>query len=317
MTLRPPPQERDTARVPQRALYLLIGASMLNHSVIGGTRLAIALYALHLHATPFTVGVLMALNSLIPMLFAVLVGRLVDRTGVRRPMAIASIVLVLATLLPTLWPGMPALYIASLVIGAGFMVYNVSLQHLLGYIGPPEDRMRNFRSAALGFSISGVIGPLITGFGIEWIGYGFTFLCLALFPLVPAALLASRRLTLPRPPAPSAPPGQRRRLVDLLRNREMRNIFLAGGLIDMAWDLFAFAMPVHGSQIGLSPATIGTILGAFSAATFVIRVLLPITARCLGAWPQIIVSLFATGVAFVLLAYFESAPLLMWLGFGL
>ena len=44
-----------------RTLYLLIFITLLNHSVFAGTRVAASLYAIHLDATPFTVGGLMAL----------------------------------------------------------------------------------------------------------------------------------------------------------------------------------------------------------------------------------------------------------------
>jgi len=74
------------ARTPVRALYFLMLLSVLNHSTFAGTRVVVALYAIRLGETPFTVGTLMALYSLLPMLFAVTVGRLTDRLGVRAPM---------------------------------------------------------------------------------------------------------------------------------------------------------------------------------------------------------------------------------------
>jgi uncharacterized protein (TIGR00297 family) len=46
-------------------------------------------------ASPFTVGVLMALYALLPMLLAVAAGRLSDRVGTRRPMLIGSALIAL------------------------------------------------------------------------------------------------------------------------------------------------------------------------------------------------------------------------------
>ena len=71
-----------------RTLYLLIFITLLNHSVFAGTRVAASLYAIHLGATPFTVGALMALYAVLPMLFAVSMGRWIDRIGARPPMLI-------------------------------------------------------------------------------------------------------------------------------------------------------------------------------------------------------------------------------------
>lgn len=317
MNIRNQPKHHGPPPQPRTSLYLLIGASMLNHSLLGGTRLAVALFAIHMGASPFIVGILMALFSLVPMLFAVRVGRLVDRIGVRDPMTIACVVLALATLIPWVWPGMTALHVASLVIGAGFMVYNVSWQHLAGHIGPACDREHNFRYSALGLSVSGVTGPLLAGFGIESIGYTNTFLCLAFLPVVPIAILRTVGTKLPDPPGQAVQTEPGRSLASLLVNRRLRAILLAGALLDMAWDLFAFAMPVHGSRLGLSPSTIGLILGSFSAATFAIRALLPLAIRWLGAWPSMVVSFFATGASFALMALVESAPLFMVLAFVL
>jgi MFS family permease len=309
--------QRAGPRHPRRDLYLLLVASMLNHSLLGGTRLGVALFAIHLDASPFVVGILMALYSLVPMLLAVHVGRFVDRTGVREPMVFASVALAVAAAMPFIWSGMPALYVTSLVIGASFMVYNISWQHLVGHIGPAVDRNQNFRLSALGFSVSGVVGPLIAGFGIDSMGYGATFLSFAIFPLVPIAILARSGITLPQPYRQAPQPEQKRSIASLLGHRQLRVILLAGALLDMAWDLFAFAIPVHGSRIGLSPSTIGLILGSFSAATFVIRALLPLTTRWLGAWPHIVVSFFATGASFALMALVENPAVLVVLAFVL
>ncbi|TMH55073.1 MAG: MFS transporter, partial [Betaproteobacteria bacterium] len=74
-----------------RTLYFLIFITLLNHSVFAGMRVSVSLYAIHLHATPFTVGVLMGLYALLPMLSAVSMGRLIDRIGARVPMLFGSV----------------------------------------------------------------------------------------------------------------------------------------------------------------------------------------------------------------------------------
>jgi len=86
-------------------------------------RVSVSLYAIHLHATPFTVGVLMALYALLPMLSAVSMGRLIDRIGSRVPMLIGSVAIALGALVPYLWPTLTALHLTSVLIGSGFMMY--------------------------------------------------------------------------------------------------------------------------------------------------------------------------------------------------
>jgi MFS family permease len=300
-----------------RALYLLIFITLLNHSVFAGSRVAASLYALHLDATPFTVGGLMALYALLPMFFAVTMGRWTDRVGARPPMLIGSAAIGLGASLPFLWPGMGSLYVASVLIGSGFMMYQVAAQHIVGYIGRPEDRPVNFSLSALGFSISGFIGPMLAGFGIDGIGYTATFAVLAGFPLVPLAVLGLDKLRLPQPHVHRALADPRHRVADLLRHRELRPVFVTSGLLAAAWDMFTFAIPVYGASIDLSASSIGLVLGAFSVATFVIRGLLPAISRRLTAWPLLAASLAIAAGSFLLFPLFERAALLMGVAFFL
>jgi predicted MFS family arabinose efflux permease len=299
-----------------RTLYLLMLLSVLNHSTFAGTRVAVSLYAIRLGESPFTVGTLMALYSLLPMLFAVSIGRLTDRFGVRAPMLTGSAALAASALIPFLWPGIGGLYAASVLIGSSFMLYHVAGQNIVGYIGRPEDRAVNFSIAALGFSVSGFSGPMLAGFGIDGMGYPATFLALSVLPLVPVAVLALNKLRLPKLPGHGAPP-QNRRLADLFRHRELRRLFVVSGLLAMAWDLFNFAVPIYGSRIGLSASTIGVVLGSFSVATFVVRLFLPAISRRLTAWPLLVVSLLVAGGSFVLFPVFRHATALMLIAFVL
>jgi predicted MFS family arabinose efflux permease len=201
------------------------------------------------------------------------------------------------------------------------MMYQVAAQHIVGYIGKPEDRPVNFSLSALGFSISGFLGPMIAGFGIDEIGYTATFAVLAAFPLVPIAVLGLDRLRLPQPHAHAVPPAAGRSVVDLLRHRDLRPVFVTSGLLAAAWDMFTFAIPVYGSSIELSASSIGLVFASFSAATFVIRGLLPSISRRLSAWPLLAASLAIAAGSFLLFPLLESAALLMavafFLGLGL
>jgi MFS family permease len=249
------------------------------------------------------------------MFFAVTMGRWTDRTGARVPMLIGSVAIGVGASLPFLRPGMPALYVASVLIGSGFMMYQVAAQHIVGYIGKPEDRPVNFSVSALGFSISGFVGPMLAGFGIDEIGYIATFGVLAGFPLVPIAVLGLDKLRLPQPHAQASPRDPRHRVADLLRHRELRPVFITSALLAAAWDMFTFAIPVYGSSIELSASSIGLVLGSFSVATFVIRGLLPAISRRLTAWPLLAASLAIAAASFLLFPLIARAGLLMAVAF--
>ena len=299
-----------------RTLPALIALGILNHTVLSGSRITVSLYALSLDGSPFVVGSLMGLYSFFPMLFAVGAGRLSDRRGVRRPMLAGSLGIALGAVLPRVFPGLPALFAATSLIGVSFMLYQVAAQHTTGDLGVPADRPKNFSLLALGYSISGFFGPLLAGVLIDHADFGSTFLVLALLPLVPAMVLARGRLALPGPHPPQARVSSVG-AVALLRDRRLRGVFAINGLLSMAWDLHTFFIPLYGARIGLSASRIGVILAAFAAATFVVRLIMPWIVRRFSEFEVLNAALFVGGCAYALYPFVSSVWLLIALSFTL
>jgi len=298
-----------------RTLPALIALGILNHTVLTGSRVTVSLYALSLDASPLVVGTLMGLYSFLPMCLAVAAGRLTDRIGVRRPMLAGSCGLVLAAMLPPLFPGMAALFVTTSLIGVSFTLFQVAAQNATGALGPPEERARNFTLLALGYSVSSFAGPLIAGVLIDHTSFVTTFLALALSPLLPAWLLARGALALPRP-HPALRPATSG-IAKLFRNRQLRRVFIVNALLSMAWDLHAFFIPIYGARLRLSASLIGTILAAFAAATFVVRLVMPWIARRLSEFEVLTAALFVAGAAYALFPFVASAGPLMALSFTL
>jgi predicted MFS family arabinose efflux permease len=291
-------------------LWHLITLTILTHTAFNGSRMLVALYAISLHASTFAVGALMSAYAMLPMLFAVSAGRLVDRSGARWPLFGATLAVAVGMLLPFFWPRLEILYLASTLIGAGFMMFHVAVSQTVGAIGEPEDRTANFSWLALGFSVSGSIGPLVTGFAIDSIGHVRTFVLLFLFALAPLLVLGMNRLALPRAKERKPDAGESR-VIDLLRSLPLRRVFIASGLLNMAWDLYTFVIPIYGSRIGLSASTIGTVMGSFAIATFAVRLLLPLLIRRVQPWHVITVALLISATVYGLFPLFVSVPLLV------
>lgn len=301
-------------------LWHLILLTILTHTAFVGSRMLVSLYAIHLQASTFTVGVLMSCYALLPMLLAVSAGRMVDRIGARWPLLGASAAVALGLLLAFAWPRSEMLYLSTTLIGAGFMMFHVAVSQAVGAIGRPEDRAMNFSWLAMGFSVSGSIGPLVTGFAIDSIGHVRTFALLFLFPLAPLIVLWLNRPALP-PAKERHGNGDKSRVMDLLRSRALRQVFVASGLLNMAWDMYIFVVPIYGSRIGLSASTIGVILSSFAIATFTVRVLLPLLVRRVRPWHVILAALATSALVYALFPLFLSVPLLIalsaMLGIGL
>ena len=308
---------------PLLNLFALIALMVLSHLTYTGSRVALSLYALQLHASAFTVGLLMSLLAVVPMFFAVLIGRWTDRTGITKPALISLTLLTAGALLPGLLRTLDSLYFASVLIGSGFMLIHITVNNAVGHLSSAETRKRDFSHLALGFSTSSVLGPVIAGFAIDHAatggqpsGHGNTFLILALFPLLAFAALAVVRRTAPRAGFRAIPPVDAR-VIDLLRNVPLRAVFIVSGMLSMAWDLFNFMVPLQGARIGLSASTIGIIMGTFGVATFVVRLAMPWIARQFSEWQTLFGALVVTTVVYVLFPLFSTVPVLLVLAFVL
>jgi predicted MFS family arabinose efflux permease len=295
-------------------LALIVVTTVLAHSAFNGSRLTISLNALALGASPLTVGVLMSLFAALPMALAVPAGRLVDRIGVRRPLLVAVACLALAVMLPGAFPGLVALHIAAAAIGTSFLLFHIGVQHAVGAGSGDAQRKANFGWLSLGFSISNFLGPLFAGFAIDALGHARTFLLLSLLAVTAFAVLASRRKSLPHVRHRDAN-QESRSTMELLRNADLRRVFLVTALLASAWDFFVFVTPIYGTAIGLSASTIGLILGSFALATFLIRVVLPWLSRRMRDWSMITATLCIACVAYALLPVVRTVPLLASIAF--
>jgi predicted MFS family arabinose efflux permease len=295
-------------------LALIVVTTVLAHAAFNGSRLTISLSALAMGASPLTVGMIMSLFAALPMVLGVPAGRLVDRIGVRWPMLASVALLAMMVVLPGTFPGIVALHFAAAGVGTSFMLFHICVQHAVGEGSVKSERKANFGWLALGFSISNFFGPIIAGFTIDTFGHRIAFLFLAVFAFASLLVLAARRKQFPHTPHASGP-AERRSAFELLRNPELRRVFLVTGMLASAWDLFVFVMPIYGTAIGLSASTIGLILGSFALATVLVRVALPWISQLMRDWTMITTTLCIACVAYALFPVVRTVPLLASIAF--
>ena len=281
----------------------LIALTVCNHVAFNASRVVVSLFAISLKASTVTLGVLMSLYALLPMLLAIRAGKRIDQIGPRKPMMAGSLMVVAGTLLPALWHELGALYLSCALIGVGFMLVQVAMQLLIGQVSTDATRLRNYTWHALGLSVSGTIGPVAMGYVIEHAGFRPAFAVLVVVALAGQAGLQWVR---PRLPARGGNAGRiaiadgtRHSTLDLLQHPELRAVFVASAVLSAAWDLHAFLIPIQGSRIGLSPSSIGWVLGAFAIATFAIRVAMPAVSRRLSEWKIIRAALLVGALAYL------------------
>lgn len=296
--------------LPSAPLLHLILVALTAHIALAGSRITTSLYALSMHASEFTVGVLIALFSLFPMLCAVPAGRVIDRIGILRPMMAGCAAMAVGCVLPGILGGLPVLFLATVLIGTGFMVVQVAAQHTVGAASTTEKRATNYSWLALGFSISGFSGPVLAGLIIDDAPYYTAYLVFACVAAGAFALVLFGRLSEMRghDAQEQAAGGS---ALELLRVPEMRHIFIVGMLLSSAWDLFTFVLPIHGARSGFAASTIGLILGCFSAATFMVRLAMPLIARRLGEWQVLAGALALAALCYAVFPFMHQPLSLM------
>ncbi|MDB5805230.1 MAG: hypothetical protein JWN73_2552 [Betaproteobacteria bacterium] len=294
----------------------LILMMVLVHLTYAGCRVGLQLYALSMSASPFAVGFLMSLLALVPMFLSVHVGRLTDRIGPVKPALIAVIGVFCGSLLPAIFHNLVSLYVTSVIIGTCFIVAHIAVNNAVGHTAAPENRTKAFSHLALGFSFSSMMGPVITGFSIDWFGHVWTFIILASFSFFSFFVWLVVRKRMPVTVPHERAPG-RVHVMDLLRLPPLRAVFIVSGMMSMAWDLFNFMVPLHGSHLHLSASTIGLIMGCFGIATFAVRAAMPWIARRFSEWQTLTGALVITASVYFLFPLFSDVPVLMCLAFVL
>ena len=245
-------------------LVRIIGIAVLAHMAFVSARMTGSLYALANKASTFTVGVMMALFALVPMLVAVRAGRWLDAVGPWRPTLTGLLLMLGGMVLPAAFPYATAdvapLLVAAALIGTGSTLAMLSVQQVVGERADPNHRAAAFSWLALGASISGFTGPVVGGLLIDSFGYRATFGVLVGVVILALALTWANRALLPvrdgtvTGPEPLHP-------FELLKYTELRHVLIATALISMSWDLQTFVVPVHGTRVGLSATEIGFVLG--------------------------------------------------------
>ena len=299
-------------------LARLIAIAVLTHMAFVAARMTASLYALANNASTFTVGVILALFSLVPMLIALRAGRWLDAVGPRRPILIGTLFILVGVLLPSAFSYAAAdlapLLVAAALIGTGAMLTMLSIQKLVGDRADPNRRAAAFSWLALGASISGFTGPVLSGLLIDSFGHRATFGVLVGVVLLALALVWVNRGLLSTHEGRMSGPEPLHPL-ELLKHTELRHVLIATALISMSWDLQTFVIPVHGTRVGLSASEIGFVLGCFALATFTIRLAMPWLSQRVTEWQVLTYTLFCATLAFGLFPLFSSRVPLMAVAF--
>ncbi|MDP1990642.1 MAG: MFS transporter [Syntrophales bacterium] len=294
-------------------LYFTFALVLFNMTSVQAGRVLLALYALKLGAQPFAVGILAATFSVLPMLLSWQVGKLSDRFGSRWPLLFGAAGGACGMLVPYYIPGLPALYVAAVMNGLSFAFFAVSLQNVVGLLSEPHNRALNFSNFSLIVSVTTFIGPLFAGFSIDNSGPALACLYLVALSLLPVLMLVIGGSSLPRGSRDALPAGSVR---DMLTGSGLWKVLMTSSLVVTGIALFQFYIPIYGHGIGLSASTIGVVLAMFSAAAFVVRLIMPRLISWFSESTVLAYAFFLGAASLMLVPFFKSAVVLALLSFA-
>lgn len=287
-----------------KAIHLVYAQNLLIFVVLNAGRIMLSLYALQIGASASDVGVVVALLYVAPLLISWPAGVLADRFGARWLFAIGSSLGALCMLAPVFSATLPAFWIGALGIGAAISFANVLGQNLVGVLSTSENRTRNFSNYTLVGALGNFIGPLLTGFAIDHLGFPMTALMTSLLSALATVLVLVWGGLLPK--------GERRaqkagNILEAISAPAMRRVLLVASVVQIGFDSFHSFMPVYAHGVGLSASAIGVALSAFAMASFLSRLVMP---RAITIWGEhrVMAGGFVFGAfSFYLLPVFEAA----------
>ncbi len=293
-------------------LARIILAQICLHACMAGTRMAAPLLALREGYSPAAVGVLLALFALTQVFLSLPSGRYADRHGLKRPVGFSVIAAVIGAGAAVAFPVFPVLCLAALLTGGATGTSVIALQRHVGRATSGTLELRKvFGWLSIGPALSNFIGPFSAGLLIDHFGpspgslsgYRAAFLVLALLPLLGWWLL---RPVEELPPIIAAP-GPVPKAWDLMLSTDFRRLMLVSWLLSSCWDVHTLMVPVLGFERGMPASVIGTILGAFSIASAVVRVMLPLIANRTPEWTLLCIAMLVTALIFGLYPLMSSA----------
>lgn len=279
------------------------------HACMAVTRMAGCLWALDQGYADWTVGVLLSLFAVAPIVLSLWAGRLADRHGFHRPVAVGVGMAYVGAVAAVALPSLPTIAFSCLLSGGAVSIAAVAIQREAGLMTEsPHDLKRIFGWVALGPALSNTIAPVIAGVLIDRMGFRWTFAFAVLLPMLAWAL--ARRVPRHAPRALHAT-SAKSPAWHLLRQAPLRNLLLVNVVLSACWDVHTFVVPVIGHARGLSASSIGLVLGAFAVAATVVRLAIVQFARHLDELKALRAAMVLATVVLVAYAWLPGAAGMM------
>lgn len=238
----------------------------------------VPLYGLELGASASLIGLLTASVSFFPLVFAIRTGSLVDRFGAGRVLVFASLVLLVAPGFVLVWPSIPGLFAAMIVVGMANLFAVVAGQAFTASLAVGRKREGNIGWYTTFVSGGQVLGPIAAGVTADAAGFPAAF---ALAGGVAVVSVGVAWLLSRLPVAADAVKTRRDtanelgRASELLAHQGVQFAMIVTFIVAFSQGAFTAFFPVILEGAGYAAGTIGALLSLRAAVSMVLRPMLP------------------------------------------
>ena len=286
-------------------LPLVLLNSLLIQAGIYVVRPIITYKSVELGADAALVGLIGATFALAPLVFAIQVGRYVDRGRAGLALLLGSIILVLTTIALLFINSIALLMLAMPSLGMGHLLVMVGGQTLIANRSNAKQYEKNFGLLTFYASAGHAIGPFVGGYladsGEVTVDANAAFLfALALFV---AAVIGTIALSTKKENPRSQKPLAKDKVSKVLATPTFKSAIFVASATTAVVDVVLIFLPLYGREIGLSVSDIGILLAIRAIFSLAVRLVLGEISNRLGLrrilfWGSLVtlVSMIALGL---------------------
>jgi MFS family permease len=288
---------------------------MLNQASANMVRPMVSYRALEVGVDPANLGLLSAVFSVAPLLFALRIGRLLDRRNELWFIVGGNVVMGLSGLALAASGTAIEVFLLFGVFGLGHFVAAFATQPLLARFSDPGNYDQRFAAYSFSASVGQMLGPAAAGAVAGRGSSDEITRALVVGSLVALGLLAT--LALVRPPGPSrpSPPAIAERggpsLLTLLRLPEVGRAILVSTTVLSAIDLVIIYLPALGQERLWTASLVGTLLAIRAGSSMAMRMVLGWLAARYERRILLISSMAVSAAALLAVPFVDSVPVMV------
>lgn len=232
--------------------------------------------AVDLGADPWLVGIVGATFALAPLLFAIQIGRWVDKGKAGRALFYGTLISLSTTIALIFVENILFLMLAMPMLGIGHLLVMAGGQTMVGILSNQKDYEQNFGRLTFYASLGHAVGPFLGGVvadrgGLQVDVDAAFVLAAGMFVLAAASVLPVLNLpkeTSTKADQPKSKPGQ------VFSIKGFKSAIFVSGSITAVIDVMLVFLPLLGRELGFTATEVGILLAVRAAASMLVRIIL-------------------------------------------